>query len=520
MHAFLTLLLVMLALAGGGAAGVFLRKKLVEDNQQNLALQGRQIIENAIGEAERLKKSANIQAQEDALRLKNEADREIKENWKEVKEEQRRINRRSDELDREIAALEERQGALDKRQNTLTEREAVVAARNKELDEVLAAQRERLESLAGLTAAEAKQQLMDTMESEARMDCAKRLVRIESDMKLEADRKGKNILALAIARYAGDFVADRTVSTVSLPNEEMKGRIIGREGRNIRAIEVATGVDLIIDDTPEAVILSSFNPIRREIARLALEQLIADGRIHPARIEEVVKKVTAEVESGIRESGEQATFDVGAHGMHAELINLVGRLKYRTSYGQNILQHSLEVAFLCGVMAAELGLDVKKAKRIGLLHDVGKAVDHEVEGSHAIIGRDLARKYGEAEDVVYAIGAHHEDQPPKSALDVLVQSADALSGARPGARKEMLQSYVKRLEDLENIANGFAGVEKSYAIQAGRDLRIIVDSQKVRDEDTILLSRDIARAVEEQLSYPGQIRITVIRETRSVEYAK
>jgi ribonuclease Y len=339
-------------------------------------------------------------------------------------------------------------------------------------------------------------------------------------MKMEADRKGKNILALAIARYAGDYVADKTVSMVPLPNEEMKGRIIGREGRNIRAIEAATGIDIIIDDTPEAVILSGFNPIRREVARLALEQLISDGRIHPARIEEVVQKVAEELEVGIRESGERATFDVGAHGMHVELINLIGRLKYRTSYGQNILQHSLEVAFLCGVMAAELGLDVKKAKRAGLLHDIGKAVDHEVEGSHAIIGRDLARKYGEAEDIIYAIGAHHEDQPPKSVLDVLVQSADALSGARPGARKEMLQSYVKRLEDLEKIANNFEGVEKSYAIQAGRDLRIIVDSQKVKDEETTLLSRDIAKAIEEQLTYPGQIRVTVIRETRAVEYAK
>ena len=277
----------------------------------------------------------------------------------------------------------------------------------------------------------------------------------QNDMKLEADRKSKNILALAIARYAGDYVADRTVSVVPLPNEEMKGRIIGREGRNIRAIEVATGIDLIIDDTPEAVILSGFNPVRREIARQALEQLIADGRIHPARIEEVVKKVTEEIEDSIREAGEQATFDVGTHGMHPELINLIGRLKYRTSYGQNILQHSLEVAFLCGAMAAELGVDEKKAKRVGLLHDIGKAVDHEVEGSHAIIGRDLARKYGEAEEIVYAIGAHHGDQLPKSVLDVLVQSADALSGARPGARKEMLQSYVKRLEDLENIANNF-----------------------------------------------------------------
>ncbi len=516
----LTLLLVSLALAAGMVAGIVLRKKLVEGNQKNIALQGRQIIENSISEAEQIKKAAVLQAKEEALHLKQDAAKEIKLNWQELKDEQRRINRKSDEVQREGELLEERLMALEQRQSKLQEHEALVEEKDRQLGELLDAQRYKLESIAGITQEDAKNQLMESIESEARMDCAKRLVRIENDMKLEADRKSKNILSLAIARYAGDYVADKTVSVVALPNEEMKGRIIGREGRNIRAIEAATGIDLIIDDTPEAVILSGFNPIRREVARLALEQLIGDGRIHPARIEEVVKKVTEEIETGIRESGEQATFDVGTHGMHTELINLIGRLKYRTSYGQNILQHSLEVAFLCGVMAAELGVDEKKAKRAGLLHDIGKAVDHEVEGSHAIIGRDLARKYGEAEDIVYAIGAHHEDQPPKSVLDVLVQSADALSGARPGARKEMLQSYVKRLEDLENIANGFSGVEKSYAIQAGRDLRIIVDSQKVRDEDTILLSRDIAKAVEEQLSYPGQIRITVIRETRSVEYAK
>lgn len=516
----ITLLLVFLALTAGLIAGIVLRKKLVEGNQENIALQGRQIIENAINEAEQIKKAAVLQAKEEALHLKQDAAKEIKLNWQELKDEQRRLNRKSDEVQRESELLEDRLNTLEQRQNKLQENEELVEEKDKKLDKLLEAQRYKLESLAGITQEDAKNELMESIEGEARMDCAKRLVRIENEMKLEADRKGKNILSLAIARYAGDYVADKTVSVVPLPNEEMKGRIIGREGRNIRAIEAATGIDLIIDDTPEAVILSGFNPIRREVARMALEQLIADGRIHPARIEEVVKKVSEEIEVGIRESGEQATFDVGTHGMHPELINLIGRLKYRTSYGQNILQHSLEVAFLCGIMAAEIGVDEKKAKRAGLLHDIGKAVDHEVEGSHAIIGRDLARKYGEAEDIVYAVGAHHEDQPPKGVLDVLVQSADALSGARPGARKEMLQSYVKRLEDLENIANSFAGVEKSYAIQAGRDLRIMVDSQKVRDEDAILLSRDIAKAVEEQLSYPGQIRITVIRETRSVEYAK
>ena len=514
------LLLLFAALAIGIAAGVVLRKKLVEENQKNIALQGRQIIENAINEAEQIKKEGVLQAKEEALLLKQEADKEIKISRQELKDDQRRLNRKADELQRESELIEEREGNLNKRKETLQKNEKLTEEKNIQLTDLLEAQRYKLEKIAGIGQEEAKAQLMESIESEARMDAAKRLVRIENEMKLEADRKGKNIISLAIARYAGDYVADKTVSMVPLPNEEMKGRIIGREGRNIRAIESATGIDLIIDDTPEAVILSGFNPIRREVARLALEQLIADGRIHPARIEEVVKKVTEELEVGIRESGEQATFDVGTHGMHPELINLIGRLKYRTSYGQNILQHSLEVAFLCGVMAVELGIDEKKAKRAGLLHDIGKAVDHEIEGSHAIIGRDLARKYGEAEDIVYAIGAHHEDQPPKSVLDVLVQSADALSGARPGARKEMLQSYVKRLEDLENIANNFEGVEKSYAIQAGRDLRIIVDSQKVRDEETTLLSRDIAKAVEEQLTYPGQIRITVIRETRSVEYAK
>ena len=516
----MTLLLLVFDLIAGAVIGYVLRKKMVEGNQANVAAQGRQIIENAIQDAEKIKKEALLQAKEDAYQVKQEADKEAKQSRLELKEEHRRLDRKLDEVQGEFETLEKRSNKLRERDEKLSQQEQQILERAKQLDTLIDEQRYKLEKIAGIDRLEAKKELMASIESEARMDAAKRLNRIENEMKIEADRKGKNILALAIARYAGDYVADKTVSMVPLPNDEMKGRIIGREGRNIRAIEAATGIDIIIDDTPEAVILSGFNPIRREIARLALIQLIADGRIHPARIEEVVAKVTEELLVEIREAGEQATFDVGAHGMHVDLIELIGRLKYRTSYGQNILQHSLEVAFLCGVMAAELGLDVPKAKRAGLLHDIGKAVDHEVEGSHAIIGRDLAKKYGEPEDIVYAIGAHHEDQPPKSVLDVLVQSADALSGARPGARKEMLQSYVKRLEDLENIANSFDGVEKSYAIQAGRDLRIIVDSQKVHDDEATLLSRDIAKAVEEQLTYPGQIRITVIRETRAVEYAK
>lgn len=515
-----TMLLAVVNFIGGLGIGIYLRKRLVEGNQENLASQGRQIIENAIGEAEQIKKEALLQAKEDALHIKQEAEREIKISRNELKDDQRRLNRKFDEVEKDSQQLEQRQAEVRKREKNLVDAEKQVAEQKQQYETLVDEHRYKLEQIAGIDRDEAKVQLMQSIESEARMDCAKRLSRIENEMKMEADRKGKNILALAIARYAGDYVADKTVSMVPLPNDDMKGRIIGREGRNIRAIEAATGIDIIIDDTPEAVILSGFNPIRREVARLALEQLITDGRIHPARIEEVVQKVTEELEVEIREAGEQATFDVGAHGMHVDLINLIGRLKYRTSYGQNILLHSLEVAFLCGVMAAELGLDVKKAKRAGLLHDIGKAVDHEVEGSHAIIGRDLAKKYGEADDIVYSIGAHHEDQPPKSVLDVLVQSADALSGARPGARKEMLQSYVKRLEDLESIANKFVGVEKSYAIQAGRELRIIVNSQNVKDDEATLMSRDIAKEIEEQLTYPGQIRVTVIRETRAVEFAK
>ncbi len=512
--------LLPLGLLVGLVGGFFLRKQIVEGHQANIESQGKRILETAIVEAEQIKKATLFQAKEEAYKQKQVAEEEIRAEKNDLKEELNLLDRKKDHLKKEWTSLDKRQSDLNKRSNKLQQQEKGVQEKNKEIDLLIGKQRYQLEKIAGINQEEAKKLLMESLESEARMEAAKQLVRIENEMKMEADRKGKNILALAISRYAGDYVADKTVSMVPLPSDEMKGRIIGREGRNIRAIEAATGIDIIIDDTPEAVILSGFNPVRREVARLALLQLIADGRIHPARIEEVVAKVTKELEVVIREAGEQATFDVGAHGVHVELINLLGRLKYRTSYGQNVLQHSLEVAFLCGIMAAELGIDVKMAKRAGLLHDIGKAVDHEVEGSHAIIGRDLAKKYGEPEEVVYAIGAHHEDQPPQSVLDVLVQSADALSGARPGARKEMLQSYVKRLEDLEAIAGSFKGVEKSYAIQAGRDLRIIVDAQKVKDAETSLLSQDIAKAIEEKLTYPGQIRVTVIRETRAVGYAK
>ena len=371
-----------------------------------------------------------------------------------------------------------------------------------------------------MSAAEAKKVLMESMENEAKLDAAKRIKVIEEETRETADKKSKEIISLAIQRYAGEYVAERTVSVVALPSDEMKGRIIGREGRNIRALEAATGIDLIIDDTPEAVILSGFNPVRREVAKISLEKLIADGRIHPGRIEEVVAKATEEVEQAMKEAGEQAAFDLGVHGIHPEVLKLIGRLRYRTSYSQNVYQHSLEVAFLCGIMAAELGINVKQAKRAGLLHDLGKAVDHEVEGSHAVIGADLARKYGESPKIIHAIMAHHEDEKPNSVLAVLVQAADALSGARPGARREMMETYVKRLEDLERIAVSFSGVINSFAIQAGREIRVMVSSDEVSDERAVMLAKDVAKKIETEMTYPGQIKVNVIRETRAIEYAR
>jgi len=358
------------------------------------------------------------------------------------------------------------------------------------------------------------------MENEAKHEAAKLIKRIDEETREKADKIAKDIISLAIQRYSAEYVAEKTVSVVNLPNDEMKGRIIGREGRNIRAIEAATGIDVIIDDTPEAVLLSGFDPIRREVARISLERLINDGRIHPTRIEEIVEKVQKEMDVTIREAGEQAAFDVGVHNLHPELIKYMGKLKYRTSFDQNVLQHSIEVSFLCGALAGELGLDVNQAKRIGFLHDVGKAVDYEVEGTHAIIGAKLAQKYNESEEVVHAIAAHHDDEKPQTVLAVLLQAADALSAARPGARREMIETYIKHLRDLEEIANSYEGVTKSYAIQAGREIRVIVDSKEISDEDAVMLSRDIAKKIESTLTYPGQIKVTVIRETRAVEFAK
>ncbi|RMG92702.1 MAG: ribonuclease Y [Candidatus Dadabacteria bacterium] len=504
------------ALAVGYALGHRLWRRKEDDREA----QARAVLDEARKEAEILKKEAALRAKEEMLAEKARLEQEVEARKAEVVALERRLQQKEENLEKKEEGLQRREARLEEREGQLEQRSREVESLAREVEEKRAQVIRTLERVAGLSAEEAKEQLKASLLSEARHEAAKQIREIEEEARKAADNKAKEIISLAIQRYAGEYVAERTVTAVQLPSDEMKGRIIGREGRNIRAIEAATGVDLIVDDTPETVLLSGYNPVRREVARISLERLIADGRIHPARIEEVVKKVTKEVEREIREAGEQATFDVGVHGIHSEIVNLLGRLKFRSSFAQNVLTHSLEVAFLCGIMASELGINVKKAKRAGLLHDIGKAVDHEVEGSHAAIGADLARKYGEAPDIVHAIAAHHDEVKPETVLAVLVQAADALSAARPGARREMLESYVKRLEDLERIANGFDGVAKSYAIQAGREIRIIVDSDRVDDDRATLLAKDVARKVESQLSYPGQIKVTVIRETRAVDYAK
>ena len=427
---------------------------------------------------------------------------------------------KEERLEKKVESLALKESELVNLEKKVVKQERLVEEKEEKLKELVADQEARLEEISGLTAEEARIRLMQDIESKARHEAAKMVRVIEMEAQESAHRKAQMIIASAVQRYAGEYVSEHTVSAVELPSEDMKGRIIGREGRNIRAIEAATGVDLIIDDTPETVILSAYNPLRREVAKRSLERLISDGRIHPARIEDIVKKVEKEMDVQIREIGEQATFDLGVHGIHPEIIRLLGQLRFRTSFTQNVLQHSLEVAFLCGIMAAELGLDVKKAKRAGLLHDLGKAVDHEVEGPHATIGADLAKKYNESPEIVHAVAAHHEDIPPKSVYAVLVQAADSLSGARPGARKELLESYVKRLEELEGVATGFPGVSRAFAIQAGREVRVMVDCDTVNDDQIFMLSKDIAKQIEEKMTYPGQIRVTVIREKRAVGIAK
>ncbi|WP_298039236.1 ribonuclease Y [uncultured Desulfuromonas sp.] len=516
----LALVLIGVALVVGGLAGMWLRRKLGESRIADAERTSAQIVEESKKEADTIRKEAVIQAKDVVLEAKSEWEKESREMRRELQGQEKRILQKEENLERKLSQVEAREEEFGKREKHLGQREERLGGLQADAEKLVAEQRERLENLSGMSSEEAKSRLMESMESEARHDGAKRIKQIEDEAKETADKKAKEILALAIQRYAGDFVAEKAVSVVPLPSDEMKGRIIGREGRNIRAIEAATGIDLIIDDTPEAVIISGFNPVRREVARLGLERLIADGRIHPARIEEVVKKAEQEVDEAIRDAGEQATFDVGVHGIHPEIIKLIGRLRYRTSYGQNVLQHSLEVAFLCGIMASELGINVKQAKRAGLLHDIGKAVDHEVEGSHAVIGADLARKYGEAPKVVHALAAHHEDEKPETILAVLVQAADALSGARPGARREMLETYVKRLGDLERIGTSFNGVTSCFAIQAGREIRVMVSSESISDAQSHVLAKDIARKVEDEMTYPGQIKVNVIRETRAVEYAK
>ena len=496
-----------------------LRSRLASDKLAHANDEAVRIIEDAERQAETLLKESELEAKDRLLKMKSDFDAETRETRAELKKQERRIVRKTELFDQKQEGIENKEKEVVKRERQLDQREKTLQDAEAKCADQIEEQKKQLEKISGLTSEQAKELLIRAMENEARYEGARLIKRIENESKETADKNAKKIIATAIQRYSGDFVAERTVSVVPLPSDEMKGRIIGREGRNIRALEAATGIDLIIDDTPEAVILSGFNPVRREVARLSLLKLIADGRIHPARIEDIVKAVTDEVDLAIKEAGEQATFDVNAHGINPELIKVLGRLKFRTSYAQNVLQHSVEVSFLCGIMASELGLNAKLAKRMGLLHDIGKAIDHEVEGPHAVIGANLAKKYGESPRVVQAIAAHHEDVPPSSVYDFLVQAADGLSGARPGARKELLENYVKRLEDLEKIATSFKGVANSYAIQAGRELRVIVEGESISDEEAVLVSRDIAKKIEETLTFPGQIKVVVIRETRAVEYA-
>ncbi|MBF0227803.1 MAG: ribonuclease Y [Desulfobacterales bacterium] len=512
------LIFCLISFIVGSFATYWFRKFIGSQKTKLAELDADKIISDAKLKAENLLKEASLEAKDKLLKMKSEFDAETMETRTELKNFEKRLFQKEENLDSKNDSIEKKHRELLKREKQSRRIEEKLEVAKQECEFLMEEQKIQLEKISGLTCEQAKDLLLKAMENEARYEGAKEIKKIIQEAHEEAEKKAKLIMATAIQRYSSDFIAERTVSVVPLPNDEMKGRIIGREGRNIRALEAATGIDLIIDDTPEAVILSGFDPIRREVARLSLTKLIDDGRIHPARIEDIVKSVEQEVESAIKEAGEQAAFDLGVHGMHQELIRCVGRLKFRTSYAQNVLQHSTEVGFLAGIMASELGLNVKLAKRMGLLHDIGKAIDHEVEGPHALIGSKLAKKYGESPQIVQAIAAHHEDVPPTSVYDLLVQAADGLSGARPGARKELLENYVKRLEDLEKIANSFNGVANSYAIQAGRELRVIVEGDKLSDEESILLCKDIAKKIEESLTFPGQIKVTVIRETRAVEY--
>ncbi|MGE5058092.1 MAG: ribonuclease Y [Betaproteobacteria bacterium] len=513
--------LIGLIVGTGLAAGFFwLRAKQERAETEVAQKTAARILEEAKKDASAIRKEAELHAKDSVLKERAEFEKEVRDSRRELQNQERRLIGKEEAIDKRLESLDKRESELARRDQTIKSRERQVEEQAAEYGRQVDESRRQLEQVAGLTREEAKRNLIDQMVEEAKHESAKRIRVIEEEAKEEAVRRSQKIVALAIERLAGDFVAERSVTIFPLPNDELKGKIIGREGRNIRALEAATGIDLIVDDTPETVVISGHNPIRREIARLSLEKLVSDGRIHPGRIEEVVRKSEQELEESIKEAGQKAIFDVGVHGVHPEIIKLLGRLKYRYSYAQNVLLHSIEAAFICGAMAAELGLNEKQARRAALLHDIGKAVDHEVEGSHAIIGAELARKYGESPKIVNAIAAHHEDVRAETILAPLVDAADALSGARPGARREMMETYTRRLEELERIVNEFKGVEKSYAVQAGREIRIMVQHDLISDDEASRMAREIARKIENEMTYPGQIKVTVIREMRAVDYAK
>jgi ribonuclease Y len=517
---FMLTIVILVAIIAGTVGGFILKQLLAAKKIKSSESLAARIVEEARKEAENIKKEAILQAKENLLKMKADFDRETKDKKNDLDGLEKRIRSKEENLDKRIDSLAQKEANIEGREKSIISKETAIEEKHRRLDSILEEQKEKLERIAEISAEEAKKLLIQSMETEAKLDAAAVIRKIEDEAKFTADRKSREIIAYAIQRYAGDVVAENTVSAVNLPSEEMKGRIIGREGRNIRAIEAATGIDLIVDDTPEAVVLSSFDPIRREVARISLERLIQDGRIHPGRIEEIVKKVKVEVDQIIRETGEKASFDVGVHDIHPDIINMLGSLKYRKSYSQNVLQHSMDVAYLTGIMAAELKMNIKEAKRAGLLHDIGKAVDHKVEGTHAAIGADYAKRFGENPRIIQAIATHHDDGRNNTLLGVLVQAADTLSAARPGARREMLETYVKRLEELEKIAHSFSGVDKCFAIQAGREIRILVENEKISDNDAAMLCKDIVKKIETELTYPGQIKVTVIRETRVSDYAK
>ncbi len=504
---------VLAALAVGFSLGVLYRKKVAEREIGSAEEEATRLINEALRSGENRKKEMLLEAKDEIHKSRTENDREVKERRAELTKQERRLEQKESALDKKTEAFERKEDELNKRLQKISETQA-------QTEELKRKQQEALEEISGLTPEQAKQLLLQSVEDDVRHEAAMKIKEIESQMKDEAEEKGREIIATAIQRCAAAHAAEITVSVVTLPNEEMKGRIIGREGRNIRTLETVTGVDLIIDDTPEAITVSCFDPVRREVARLALEKLIQDGRIHPTRIEDTVEKARREVDRTIREEGERACYETGVHNLNPELVKILGRQKYRTSYGQNVLNHSIEVAHIAGLMAAELGVDVALAKRAGLLHDLGKSIDHEVEGSHVQLGADLARKYKENPVVINAIEAHHGDVEPKTVIAVLVQAADAISAARPGARRENVENYIRRLEKLEELTGSYPGVEKAYAIQAGREVRIMVKPEVVTEDNMILMARDIAKKIEAELEYPGQIKVNVIRETKAVEYAK